>query len=200
MSTIRPLERSDLTKVANLLVRTFQGRQEDASPEMADYLGELLLDLPDKDPDIHSFVHEQERPVPASWGSSQHMSLGAETLRAAIGNSLAVDRGAVDPMAGARLCRSFQGPGISRSAIVPTRRPSVFGVAWAAKYCRFTASTGYVLRPTGSSHIHAPTTACACLARIYRSSVGSITLRPIWRIDAAMTFPANRNRRCAPKG
>ncbi len=113
MTTIRPLERSDLSQVANLLVHTFQGRQGDASPEMADYLGQLLLDLPDKDPDIHSLVHEQEKGhITGFMGVfTQRMSLGGRTLRAAIGNSLAVERGAVDPMAGARLCRSFfQGP------------------------------------------------------------------------------------------
>jgi hypothetical protein len=113
MSTIRPLERSDLTTVANLLVRTFQGRQDDASPEMANYLGHLLLDQPDKDPDIHSFVHEQEKGYITGFIGvfTQRMSLGGRTLRAAIGNSLAVERNAVDPMAGARLCRSFfQGP------------------------------------------------------------------------------------------
>jgi hypothetical protein len=113
MSTIRPLERSDLQKVANLLVRTFQGRQGEATTEMADYLGQLLLDLPDKDPDIHSLVHEQEKGhITGFMGVfTQRMSLGGKTLRAAIGNSLAVDRDAVDPMAGARLCRGFfQGP------------------------------------------------------------------------------------------
>lgn len=113
MSTIRPLERSDLQNVANLLVRTFQGRKGDASPEMAGYLGQLLLDQPDKDPDIHSLVHEQEKGhITGFMGVfTQPMALGGKTLRAAIGNSLAVDRDAVDPMAGARLCRSFfQGP------------------------------------------------------------------------------------------
>lgn len=113
MSTIRPLERSDLQKVANLLVRTFQGRQDAASPDMADYLGQLLLDMPDKDADIHSLVHEQEKGhITGFMGVfTQRMSLGGKTLRAAIGNSLAVERDAVDPMAGARLCRSFfQGP------------------------------------------------------------------------------------------
>lgn len=113
MSTIRPLERSDLTQVANLLVHTFQGRQGDASPEMADYLGQLLLDLPDNDPDIHSLVHEQEKGHITGFIGvfTQKMSIGGKVLRAAIGNSLAVERGVVDPMAGARLCRSFfQGP------------------------------------------------------------------------------------------
>ncbi len=113
MSTIRPLERSDLAKVANLLVRTFQGRQGDASPEMADYLGQLLLDQPDRDPDIHSLVHEQEKGRITGFIGivTQRMSLGGRTLRVALGNSLAVERDAVDPMAGARLCRGFfQGP------------------------------------------------------------------------------------------
>ena len=113
MSTIRPLERSDLTKVANLLVRTFQGREDEASPEMADYLGQLLLDLPDKASDIHSLVYEREKGRIAGFMGvfTQSMSIGGRTLRAAIGNSLAVERDASDPTAGARLCRSFfQGP------------------------------------------------------------------------------------------
>lgn len=113
MSTIRPLERSDLSQVANLLVHIFQGRQDDATPEMADYLGQLLLDLPDNDPNIHSFVHEQEKGHITGFIGvfTQQMSLGGKTFRAAIGNSLAVKRDVADPMAGARLCRSFfQGP------------------------------------------------------------------------------------------
>lgn len=113
MSTIRPLERGDLGAVADLLVTVFQHSQAKASADMAQYLGALLLDLPDRDPEIHSLVYEREPGHIAGFMGvfSQTMAMGERTWRAAIGNSLAVLPDAGDPTAGARLCRRFfQGP------------------------------------------------------------------------------------------
>jgi hypothetical protein len=112
MSLVRPLEHADLRHVANILVRSFQKREQ-ASPDMADYLGQLLLDLPDRDPEINSLVHVNEQgQINGFMGVfTQLMEVDGRVLRAAIGNSLAVDPNANDPMAGARLLRGFfRGP------------------------------------------------------------------------------------------
>ncbi|MET3926717.1 hypothetical protein [Devosia sp. 2618] len=112
MTVVRPLERADLQPVANLLVKTFQQRPQ-ASAEMASYLGQLLLDLPDRDPEINSLVHVNDNgQINGFIGVfTQLMQIDGRTLRAALGNSLAVDPDAGDPMVGARLCRGFfKGP------------------------------------------------------------------------------------------
>jgi hypothetical protein len=113
MTIVRPLDRPDLRPVANLLVRTFQERDEPATQEMADYLGQLLLDLPDRDPEINSLVHvDDDGQVNGFIGVfTQLMEVDGRVLRAAMGNSFAVDPGAHDPMIGARLLRAyFRGP------------------------------------------------------------------------------------------
>src|SRR5688572_7524464 len=113
MSVVRPLEHADLQSVANLLVRTFQGRKEPATPEMADYLGQLLLDLPDRDPEINSLVHvSDEGKITGFIGAfTQLMEVDGRVLRAAMGNSFAVDPEGRDPTVGARLMRAyFRGP------------------------------------------------------------------------------------------
>lgn len=107
MTLVRPLERGDLKPVADLLVLAFQQRQQ-ASGDMADYLGELLLDLPDRDPEINSLVHvDGEGKINGFIGVfTQLMEFDGRVLRAAIGNSFAVDPRAHDPMIGARLLRA----------------------------------------------------------------------------------------------
>jgi hypothetical protein len=113
MSLVRPLEHADLQSVANLLIRTFQGRNEPATPEMADYLGQLLLDLPDRDPEINSLVHvSDDRKITGFIGAfTQLMEVDGRVLRAAMGNSFAVDPEVRDPTVGARLLRAyFRGP------------------------------------------------------------------------------------------
>jgi hypothetical protein len=80
---------------------------------MVDYLGQLLLDLPDRDPDINSLVHVDEGgQVNGFIGVfTQLMELDGRVLRAAMGNSFAVDPKAHDPLIGARLLRAyFRGP------------------------------------------------------------------------------------------
>ena len=92
MTIVRPLDRPDLRPVANLLVRTFQERDEPATQEMADYLGQLLLDLPDRDPEINSLVHvDDDGQVNGFIGVfTQLMEVDGRVLRAAMGNSFAV--------------------------------------------------------------------------------------------------------------
>lgn len=112
MTLVRTLEHADLQSVADLVVRTFQGREQ-ASPEMRTYLGQLLLDLPDRDPEINSLVHVDDEGVVNGFMGvfTQLMEVDGRILRAAIGNSLAVHPDARDPMVGARLLRSFfRGP------------------------------------------------------------------------------------------
>lgn len=113
MTTVRALEQGDLQPVANLLVRTFQRQDAPASSEMADYLGQLLLDLPDRDPEINSLVHvSDEGQINGFIGVfTQLMEVDGRVLRAAMGNSFAVDPDTRDPMVGARLLRAyFRGP------------------------------------------------------------------------------------------
>lgn len=80
---------------------------------MTDYLAELLLDLPGKDPEINSLVHvASDKKITGFIGViTQAMVYEGRTLRAALGNSLAVDPEARDPMAAALLLRGFmKGP------------------------------------------------------------------------------------------
>lgn len=113
MGQIRPLARDDLQTVADLLVRTFQRHQGVASPAMADYVGALFLELPDRQADIQPLIYEDDAGVVIGFMGmyAQQMQIGDKVLRAAIGHSLVVNPDAGDPTAGARLCRSFlQGP------------------------------------------------------------------------------------------
>lgn len=113
MSSVRALERGDLAAVANLLVGAFKSSERLASQALVDYLGELFLDFPDRDPEINSLVHlDGDNRITGFIGAiSQTMAYRGRTLRMAIANSFAVDKRSRDPMAAAHLLRGFlRGP------------------------------------------------------------------------------------------
>jgi hypothetical protein len=113
MSVVRALRRDDLVDVANLLGYAFQNQVRPASPALAAYLGELFLDLPDRDPEIEALVHlDATNRITGFIGIfSQSMVHMGRTIRVAIASSFAVDKRSHDPLAAPLLLRAFlQGP------------------------------------------------------------------------------------------
>lgn len=113
MSSVRALERDDLSAVANLLVGAFMSSDRPAGQALVRYLGDLFLDFPDRDPDIHSLVYvdNDSRVIGFIGALSQTMAYQGRTLRMAIANSFAVEKRSRDPMAAPHLLRAFlRGP------------------------------------------------------------------------------------------
>src|SRR5215212_2449629 len=100
MGTIRPLVRDDLAEVANLLIQAFKSKRNTASSALVSYLGDLFIDFPDRDPDIHSLVNVGTTgKISAFIGVlSQTMMYQGRPLRMAMANSFAADRSSQDPI------------------------------------------------------------------------------------------------------
>lgn len=109
MSQVRPLRSADIPAVAELFQRTFRKGDAPAPPTLEAYLRELYLDAPVCDPEIASLVHVvSEGDISGFVGVNVlPMSHGSRKLRAAVCGSLMVDPRMNDPMAGARLLRTF---------------------------------------------------------------------------------------------
>ncbi|QEL25207.1 hypothetical protein FQV39_23365 [Bosea sp. F3-2] len=109
MSQIRPLQAADIPAVAGLFQRTFRNGSKPPPPALETYLGQRYLDAPVCDPKIASLVHiASDGGVSGFVGvNALPMSHGPRKLLAAICGSLMVEPQANDPMAGARLLRTF---------------------------------------------------------------------------------------------
>lgn len=109
MSQIRPLEAADIPAVAGLFQRVFRNGREAPPPALAAYLRRHYLEGPGFDPEITPLVHiAGEGDVSGFIGVNVlPMSHGGRKLRAAICGSLMVERRGADPMAGARLLKTF---------------------------------------------------------------------------------------------
>lgn len=125
---IRPATAADLPAVARLFHQTFRDRDDPAPASLAGYLKDLFIDHPARQPELSSLVYV------APGGNiggfigvlPLALSLGSRRLRAAVAGSLMVDRPSANPLAGARLLRSFlAGPqdlSISETANEVSRR------------------------------------------------------------------------------
>ncbi|TMJ50940.1 MAG: hypothetical protein E6G84_08455 [Alphaproteobacteria bacterium] len=122
MSLIRACSPEDMPAVAGLFQKTFPGRRRSAPESLEAYLAELFLHHPWYDPELASRVYvSPEGAVRGFLGVLPlRMCFRGKKIRAAIAGSLMVDRPEENPLAGARLLRSFaNGPqelSISESA------------------------------------------------------------------------------------
>lgn len=109
MSQVRPLQAADIPAVAGLFQRTFRNGRRPPPPALETYLRRLYLEGPVCDPDIASLVHvASEGDISGFVGVNVlPMSHGPRKLRAAICGSLMAEQRTNDPMAGARLLRTF---------------------------------------------------------------------------------------------
>ncbi|MEZ5786960.1 MAG: hypothetical protein R3D62_10965 [Xanthobacteraceae bacterium] len=113
LSSIRPCEPADLSRVAALFEKTFRRGNRSDTAALTTYLHSLLFEQPGHDADITSQV--------SIAGNGEligficilpvRMSLGERSVRAALAGSLMVDEPQKYPLAGAGLLRSFiKGP------------------------------------------------------------------------------------------
>ncbi len=109
MSEIRTLTSEDIPAVASMFQKTF--RQSDvAAPEsLRAYLRSVFLEHPWQDPAIASRVHVTDAgQVNGFLGVLPlRMTLEGQAVRGALASSLMVEDAATDPLAGAKLVRSF---------------------------------------------------------------------------------------------
>jgi hypothetical protein len=99
--------------VARLFGKTFRKNSLRASPEIERYLHELLFEHPWRDPELNSLVSVGRDGALKGFVCvlPVRMSIGGRPVRAALAGSLMVDEPEKDPLAGARLLRSyFKGP------------------------------------------------------------------------------------------
>ena len=106
---VRAASRADMPAIGELFQRTFAQKAEPAPQALTNYLCELFLDAPDRDPDIVSKVHVRgDGQVNGFIGVlSLPLNFEGRSLRGAVCGSLMVDERDGDPFAGARLMRSF---------------------------------------------------------------------------------------------
>ncbi|MGO4667960.1 hypothetical protein [Bosea sp. 2RAB26] len=109
MSEIRPLGAADIPAVTGLFQRIFRDRGVPPPPTLATYLRRHYLEAPGCDPEIAPLVHVSgEGDISGFVGVNVlPMIHGRRKLRAAICGSLMVERRVSDPMAGARLLKTF---------------------------------------------------------------------------------------------
>lgn len=109
MSQIRTLTSEDIPAIANMFQRTFRDGSTEAPSSLRSYLQSVFLEHPWQDPAISSRVHVTDAGrVNGFIGVLPvRMMLDGQPVRAALGSSLMVDDAASDPLAGAKLVRSF---------------------------------------------------------------------------------------------
>ena len=109
MSEIRPLEAADIPAVASLFQRVFRDRDKSPPPSLAAHLRRHFLESPGCDPEIASLVHVAgEGEISGFIGVNVlPMTHEGRKLRGAVCGSFMVEHGDSDPMAGARLLKTF---------------------------------------------------------------------------------------------
>lgn len=121
-SGIQTFEASHVAAVAELFQSTFRRPRDPAPDALRNYLEDIFLNHRLSDPDICSLVFVDSGGKVAGFIGvlPARLTFGGEPLRAAVAGSLMVDNPAENPLAGARLLRSFlSGPqdlSISESA------------------------------------------------------------------------------------
>jgi hypothetical protein len=105
---VRDLEREDLPSVAQLFQKTFRD-SEPLRPSMIQYFREIYFDHPWYDDEIRSkvFVSAAGEIEGFIGVFPSRLELNGRSLRAAFAGSMMVDRPEQNPLAGARLLRSF---------------------------------------------------------------------------------------------
>ncbi|MFV2091896.1 MAG: hypothetical protein ACC634_02315, partial [Hyphomicrobiales bacterium] len=106
---VRALEAGDIAAITGLFQRTFRNARQPAPDSLKAYLTELFLNHHWHDPDLVSRVYiDGQGKVGGFIGVlPARLVCNAKPVRAAIAGSLMVDNPAANPLAGARLLRSF---------------------------------------------------------------------------------------------
>ncbi|MGV8841115.1 MAG: hypothetical protein ACWA6X_12530 [Bauldia sp.] len=109
MSEIRTFGPDDVPAVAAMFQRTFRDRNVAAPASLAQHIGDVFLRHPWYDPEVASRVHVSDAGVVNGFIGILPLPLvlGDRKLRSGMAGSLMVDDPAKDPLAGARLLRSF---------------------------------------------------------------------------------------------
>ncbi|KQZ82896.1 hypothetical protein ASD64_08145 [Mesorhizobium sp. Root157] len=109
MSRIRPIEAADIPAIAALFQRVLRKKSSPAPDTLADYMRRFYLEAPGCDEGIASLVHLDDAGRISGFVGvhAMPMTFNGRKLRAAICGSLMVEDRDNDPMAGARLLKSF---------------------------------------------------------------------------------------------
>lgn len=106
---IRPLSPGDIATVAKMFQRQFRPAVAVSSASLEAYLDTLFLSGPFASPTMPSLVHARADGLVTGFigVTSQPMQIGDRPLKVAVCGALMVEGRAEDPMAGARLLKSF---------------------------------------------------------------------------------------------
>jgi hypothetical protein len=129
MSDIRTCTADDMPAVARMFQRAFRDPSADTPRSLELYLRELFLEHPWRDPETASRVYVgADGNVHGFIGVLPlRMSFHGRPVRAALASSLVVDNPAANPMAGARLLRSYlSGP--QDLCVSETSNPTALGM------------------------------------------------------------------------
>src|SRR5262245_26321774 len=109
MSDIRACTADDIPAVARMFQHAFRDPAAPAPRSLEAYLRELFLEHPWRDPDCASrvFVGADGRVHGFIGVLPMRMSFHGQPIRAALASSLVVDNPTENPLAGARLLRSY---------------------------------------------------------------------------------------------
>jgi hypothetical protein len=109
MSLIRPFEFADIDRVAVLYQKTFASSGAKASSGLAQCLKEFYLEGPSADPDIPSLVHVRDDGAISGFVGVNlvPMVFSGRRMRVAFCGALMVEDPKRDPLAGARLLKTF---------------------------------------------------------------------------------------------
>jgi hypothetical protein len=129
MSDIRTCTAADIPAVARMFQHAFRDASRDAPASLESYLRELFLDHPWRDPETASrvFVGADGRVHGFIGVLPMRMSFHGQPVRAALASSLVVDNPTENPMAGARLLRSYL-TGPQELCVSETSNPTALGM------------------------------------------------------------------------
>lgn len=129
MSALRACTAEDIPAVAKLFQNAFRDPSRAAPASLEAYLRELFLEHPWRDPDTPSRVFVgTDGSVRGFIGVLPiRMSFHGQPVRTALASSLVVDDPAANPMAGARLLRSYLG-GPQELCLSETSNPTALGM------------------------------------------------------------------------
>lgn len=183
MSEVRPVTPADIPAVANLFERVFRKRATPAPRALTAYMSELFISGPWADPAITSLVHQRPDgaisgfmgvvPLPLRWND--------KPLRGAMCGTLMVDGREDDPLAGARLMRSFlSGPqDVSLSETASDVSAGMWTKLRGKALRDYSLDYLRILRPAGylAAHARARTGLAAPLATLARPLDGMLQRR-----------------------
>ena len=191
MSDIRACTAEDIPAIARMFQKAFRDPSAAAPPSLESYLRELFLEHPWRDPETASRVYvDPDGRVRGFIGVlPMRMSFHGQPVRAALASSLMVDNPAEDPLAGARLLRSYL-TGPQDLCVSETSNPTAQGM-WERIGGRSVAEYSMEwlrpLRPAGLGV--ALFEECLSAAKILRP-LAALTDRIVARIAPGMAWPA----------